>query len=38
MRNGRNFEYISGEDPVMGSVMVAPLIQGMQQVSRLQVQ
>ena len=25
MRNGRNFEYISGEDPVLGSVMLSHL-------------
>ena len=30
MRNGRNFEYISGEDPVLGSVMVVPQILGIQ--------
>ena len=29
-RNGRNFEYISGEDPVLGSVMVVPQILGIQ--------
>ena len=31
MKNGRNFEYVSGEDPVLGSVMVAPIIDGIQQ-------
>jgi beta-glucosidase len=31
MKNGRNFEYISGEDPVLGSIMVKPLIAGMQE-------
>ena len=30
MRNGRNFEYISGEDPVLGSRMVVPVVQGIQ--------
>ena len=30
MRNGRNFEYISGEDPILGSVMVVPVIKGIQ--------
>ena len=29
--NGRTFEYISGEDPVLGSVLVGPTIDGMQQ-------
>ena len=29
-RNGRNFEYISGEDPHLGSVMVQPAIEGIQ--------
>jgi len=29
-RNGRNFEYISGEDPYLGSQMVPPVIQGIQ--------
>jgi len=28
MRNGRNFEYVSGEDPILGSTMVVPIIQG----------
>ncbi len=28
--NGRNFEYISGEDPVLGARMVAPAIRGIQ--------
>jgi beta-glucosidase len=31
MRNGRNFEYISGEDPVLGTMMVAPVVDGIQQ-------
>lgn len=30
MHNGRNFEYISGEDPVLGSTMVVPVVQGIQ--------
>eukprot|EP00051_Salpingoeca_urceolata_P005714 m.76313 g.76313 ORF g.76313 m.76313 type:complete len:680 (+) comp14507_c2_seq1:2997-5036(+) len=30
MRNGRTFEYVSGEDPILGSDMVAPIIQGIQ--------
>lgn len=29
-RNGRNFEYISGEDPHLGAVMAPPVIQGIQ--------
>jgi beta-glucosidase len=29
--NGRTFEYISGEDPVLGSLLVGPTIDGMQQ-------
>ena len=29
-RNGRNFEYISGEDPFLGAAMVAPAIEGIQ--------
>ena len=29
--NGRTFEYISGEDPVLGSMLVGPAIDGMQQ-------
>lgn len=28
--NGRNFEYISGEDPALGAAMVAPAIKGIQ--------
>ena len=28
--NGRTFEYISGEDPVLGSTLVGPAIDGMQ--------
>ena len=28
--NGRTFEYISGEDPVLGSMLVGPAIDGMQ--------
>ena len=27
-RNGRNFEYISGEDPVLGASLVAPVVRG----------
>ena len=29
--NGRTFEYISGEDPVLGSMLVGPTVDGMQQ-------
>ena len=29
-RNGRNFEYISGEDPVLGAALVAPVVLGIQ--------
>lgn len=29
-RNGRNFEYISGEDPYLGYVMVQPFVKGIQ--------
>merc|ERR1740117_2175090 len=29
-RNGRNFEYRSGEDPFLGAAMVGPAIQGIQ--------
>jgi beta-glucosidase len=29
-RNGRNFEYISGEDPYLGYQMVGPVIKGIQ--------
>jgi beta-glucosidase len=28
--NGRNFEYLSGEDPVLGAQMVGPLVRGIQ--------
>ena len=28
--NGRNFEYLSGEDPFLGSVMIQPTIRGIQ--------
>jgi len=28
--NGRNFEYISGEDPFLGSAMVQPIVKGIQ--------
>ncbi len=28
--NGRNFEYVSGEDPYLGEQMSKPLIQGIQ--------
>ena len=31
-RNGRNFEYLSGEDPYLGAELVAPAIQGIQSV------
>lgn len=30
-KNGRTFEYISGEDPVLGKMLVVPLINGVQQ-------
>ena len=30
MKNGRNFEYVSGEDPALGSVMVVPIVLGIQ--------
>ena len=29
-RNGRNFEYLSGEDPVLGVNMVPPVVKGIQ--------
>jgi beta-glucosidase len=29
-RNGRNFEYLSGEDPALGAAMVPPVVQGIQ--------
>ena len=29
-RNGRNFEYLSGEDPVLGSTMVKPVVEAIQ--------
>jgi beta-glucosidase len=29
-RNGRNFEYLSGEDPFLGATLVAPVIKGIQ--------
>ena len=29
-RNGRNFEYVSGEDPYLGFRMVQPLVHGIQ--------
>ena len=29
-RNGRNFEYISGEDPFLGYTLVQPAVQGIQ--------
>jgi len=29
-RNGRNFEYLSGEDPMLGKVLVGPVIEGIQ--------
>eukprot|EP01052_Picozoa_sp_SAG31_P041709 SAG31_NODE_6400_length_2034_cov_1.327649_2_plen_130_part_00 len=29
--NGRTFEYISGEDPVLGGTLVKPLVNGIQQ-------
>ena len=30
-RNGRNFEYLSGEDPFLGYTLVQPVIKGIQQ-------
>jgi beta-glucosidase len=30
-RNGRNFEYMSGEDPILGRELVQPTIKGIQQ-------
>ena len=29
-RNGRNFEYLSGEDPHLGAVLVPPVVRGIQ--------
>ena len=29
-RNGRNFEYLSGEDPFLGYTLVQPVIKGIQ--------
>ena len=29
-RNGRNFEYLSGEDPKLGATLVGPVIKGIQ--------
>ena len=29
-RNGRNFEYLSGEDPYLGAELVGPVVQGIQ--------
>ena len=29
-RNGRNFEYMSGEDPVLGRTLVQPAVRGIQ--------
>jgi beta-glucosidase len=29
-RNGRNFEYMSGEDPYLGYTLVQPAVQGIQ--------
>ena len=29
-RNGRNFEYLSGEDPMLGATMVVPVVTGIQ--------
>jgi beta-glucosidase-like glycosyl hydrolase len=28
--NGRNFEYLSGEDPFLGYVLVQPTVRGIQ--------
>ena len=30
MENGRAFEYLSGEDPVLGATLVGPLVRGIQ--------
>ena len=30
-RNGRNFEYASGEDPVLGSALLPRIVDGIQQ-------
>ena len=30
-RNGRNFEYLAGEDPFLGYTLVQPVIKGIQQ-------
>jgi beta-glucosidase len=29
-KNGRTFEYVSGEDPVLGSKLVVPIVEGIQ--------
>ena len=29
-RNGRNFEYLSGEDPFLGYTLIQPVIKGIQ--------
>ena len=29
--NGRTFEYLSGEDPILGGTLVKPLVDGIQQ-------
>jgi hypothetical protein len=31
MKNGRNFEYMSGEDPILGATLVGPLVNGIQE-------
>lgn len=28
--NGRDFEYVSGEDPAVGALLIGPLIKGIQ--------
>lgn len=30
MRNGRCFEYLSGEDPVLGASLAVPIVDGIQ--------
>ena len=29
-KNGRTFEYVSGEDPALGTTLVVPIIEGIQ--------
>jgi len=28
--NGRNFEYVSGEDPILGKILAKPIVEGIQ--------